>query len=76
MKSFLELDQFDLESASQQQVADLIQALLEQVKTDAVLLQSKQAEIESKDDKIQALTTGVGKSWIACVLAQKVCRDG
>jgi aspartyl/asparaginyl-tRNA synthetase len=56
MKSALELDQFDLESASKQQVAEVIQALLEQVKKDAVLLQSKQAEIESKDDKIQALT--------------------
>ena len=51
MKSLLELDQFDLESASQKQVAEIVQALLEQVKKDAVLLQSKQAEIESKDDK-------------------------
>ena len=56
MKSLLELDQFDLESASQQQVADLIQALLEQVKKAAVLLQSNQSEIQRKDDKIQALT--------------------
>ena len=56
MKSLLELDQFDLESASQKQVAEIVQALLEQVKKDAELLQSKQAEIESKDDKIQALT--------------------
>ena len=56
MKSLAELDQFDFESASKQQVAALVQALLEQVKKDAVLLQSKQAEIESKDDKIQALT--------------------
>jgi hypothetical protein len=52
MKSLLELDQFDLESASQQQVADLVQALLEQVKKDAVLLQSNQAELQSKEDKI------------------------
>src|SRR5512136_884747 len=56
MKSLLELDQFDLESASKQQVEEVLQALLEQVKKDAVLLQSKQAEIDSKDDKIQALT--------------------
>jgi hypothetical protein len=56
MKSLAELDQFDLESASKKQVAALVQALLEQVQKDAVLLQSKQAEIESKDDKIQALT--------------------
>ena len=56
MKSLLELDQFDLESASQKQVAEIVQALLEQVKKDAVLLQSNQAEIQSKDDKIQALT--------------------
>ena len=56
MKSLLELDQFDLESASKQQVAEMVQALLEQVKKDAVLLQSKQAEIQSKDEKIQALT--------------------
>ena len=34
----------------------VVQALLEQVKKDAVLLQSKQAEIDSKEDKIQALT--------------------
>ena len=56
MKSLLELDQFDLESASKKQVAEVIQALLEQLKKDAVLLQSKQTEIDSKDDKIQALT--------------------
>ena len=56
MKSLLELEQFDLESASTQQVAEVIQALLEQVKKDAVLLQSNQAEIQSKDEKIQALT--------------------
>jgi len=49
MKSLLELDQFDLESASKQPVADLIQMLLEQVKKDAV-------ELQSKDEKIQALT--------------------
>ena len=51
MKSLLELEQFDLESASKKQVADMLQALLEQVKKDALLLPSKQAEIESKDDK-------------------------
>jgi transposase len=56
MKPLAELDQFDLESASQQQVAEVVQALLEQVKKDAVLLQSQQAEIHSKDEKIQALT--------------------
>ena len=49
MKSALELDQFDLESASTQQVAEVIQALLEQVKKAA-------AELQSKDEKIQALT--------------------
>jgi len=49
MKSHLKLDQFDLESASPKQVAEVIQALLEQVKKDA-------AEIQSKDEKIQALT--------------------
>jgi hypothetical protein len=49
MKSLLELEQFDLESASQQQVAALVQALLEQVKKAA-------AELQSKDEKIQALT--------------------
>ena len=56
MKSLLEFEQFDLESASTQQVAEVLQALLEQVKKDAVLLQSNQAEIQRKDDKIQALT--------------------
>ena len=49
MKSLLELDQFDLESASKQQVAEVVQALLEQVKKAA-------AELHSKDEKIQALT--------------------
>jgi len=49
MKSALELDQFDLESASTQQVAEVIQALREQVKKAA-------AELQSKDEKIQALT--------------------
>ena len=52
MKSLLELDQFDLESASKQQVAELVQALLEQVKKDAAeLQQSKQAEIKAKTTK-------------------------
>jgi len=36
MKSLAELDQFDLESASKQQVAALVQALLEQVKKDLI----------------------------------------
>ncbi len=36
MKSLLELDQFDLESASKQQVAEVVHALLEQVKNAAV----------------------------------------
>ena len=49
MKSLLEIDQFDLESASKQQVAEVVQALLEQVKKAA-------AELQSKDEKIQALT--------------------
>ena len=49
MKSLLELDQFDLESASKQQVAEVVHALLEQVKNAAV-------ELQSKDEKIQALT--------------------
>jgi hypothetical protein len=38
MKSALELDQFDLESASTQQVAEVIQALREQVKKAAAEL--------------------------------------
>lgn len=49
MNSLLELDQFDLESASKQQVAEVVHALLEQVKNAAV-------ELQSKDEKIQALT--------------------
>jgi chromosome segregation ATPase len=49
MKSALELDQFDLESASTQQLAEVIQALREQVKKAA-------AELQSKNEKIQALT--------------------
>src|SRR5664279_3947845 len=56
MKYLADLDQFDLESASKKEVAALVQALLEQVKKDAALLQSNQAEMQSKDEKIQALT--------------------
>jgi len=44
MKYAIELEQFDLESASKKQVAALVQALLEQMKKDA-------AEIQSKDEK-------------------------
>jgi len=49
MKYLAELDQFDLESASKQQVAEMIHGLLEQVKKATIALQSK-------DEKIQALT--------------------
>jgi transposase len=49
MKLDFSPDQFDLETATKTQVADLVQALLEK-------LNQATTEIQSKDEKIQALT--------------------
>jgi len=49
MKSLAELEHLNLDPAAKQQVATMLQALLDQVQHDAVLLQAK-------DFKIQALT--------------------
>jgi transposase len=49
MKLDFSPDQFDLETATKTQVADVVQALLEK-------LNQATTEIQSKDEKIQALT--------------------
>lgn len=57
MNTLAELDQLNLDVTAKTQVAALIQALLDQAKQDAaVALQAKEAEIQFKDLKIQALT--------------------
>lgn len=56
MESPFGTQHFDLETATKSQLAGIIQALLEQAEKDAERLQSNQAEIQNKDNKIQALT--------------------
>jgi hypothetical protein len=63
MNPLAELDHLNLDPATQTQVAAVVQVLLEQTQRDAeilrakeVELQAKNAEIEQKDFKIQALT--------------------
>ncbi len=56
MKSLSQFEQFDLETASKTQVAEMVRALLEQAKKDAQEIQRKTVELQSKEDKIQALT--------------------
>lgn len=56
MKPLNKFEQFDLETATQQQMAEMVSALLDQVKKDAATIQHKEAEIQSREDKIQALT--------------------
>jgi transposase len=56
MKSLAELKHFDLNTASKSEVADVIQALMAQVQRDAEMLSAKDAAIQAKDFKIQALT--------------------
>ncbi len=56
MKSLAELKHFDLNTASKSEVADVIQALMTQVQRDAEMLSAKDAAIQAKDFKIQALT--------------------
>ena len=63
MKSLIELDHLNLDPAAKQQVAAMVQALLDQVDRDTQLLQLKELEIQeknafiqAKDFKIEALT--------------------
>jgi len=56
MNPLAELDHLNLDPTAKTQVAAMIQALLDQAKQDAAALQTKAAEIQSKDLKIQALT--------------------
>ena len=63
MNSLAKLDQLNLDAATKNQVAALMQALIDQVDRDAALLQSKEATINSqaalihtKELKISALT--------------------
>jgi len=56
MKTLPELDHLNLDPATQTQVAAVIQALLDQTQQDAIALQTKDAELQRKELKIQALT--------------------
>jgi len=56
MKSLAELEHLNLDPAAKQQVAAMVQALLDQVDRDAQLLRLKDSAIQAKDIKIQALT--------------------
>ena len=56
MKSLEELDHLTLDPAAKKQVAAMLQALHNQVQRDAILLQTKDAAIQAKDFKIEALT--------------------
>src|SRR5690606_31409603 len=51
-----ELDQLNLEPAAKNQVAALLQALLDQAAQDAKTIEAKEADIQAKDLKIGALT--------------------
>ena len=56
MKSLEELEHLNLDPAAKKQVAAMLQALHDQVQRNAVLLQTKDAAIQAKDFKIEALT--------------------
>nr|WP_251827784.1 IS66 family transposase zinc-finger binding domain-containing protein [Methylovulum psychrotolerans] len=56
MNPLAELDSLDLDPAAKSQVAGMIRALLEQTVHDAELLHLKDAAIQAKDLKIEALT--------------------
>jgi transposase len=56
MNPLAKLDQLNLEPSAKTEVAALIQALIEQAERDARLIQSKDAAIQAKDVKIDALT--------------------
>jgi transposase len=54
MKSLAELEHFDLNTASQSDMADMIQTLIAQVQRDAETLSAKDAAIQAKDAAIRA----------------------
>ncbi|WP_404357139.1 IS66 family transposase [Methylotuvimicrobium sp. KM1] len=56
MNPLAELDQLNLEPAAKNQVAALLQALLDQAAQDAKTIEAKEADIQAKDLKIGALT--------------------
>ncbi len=56
MNLLAQLDQLNVDAATKTQVAALMQALIDQTERDALLLQSKDAEIHTKTLKISALT--------------------
>jgi hypothetical protein len=56
MKSLSHFEQIDLESASKTQMEDMVRALLNRANKDAQEIQRKTVELQSKEDKIQALT--------------------
>lgn len=56
MNLLAQLDQLNLDTATKTQVAALMQTLIDQTERDALLLQSKDAEIHTKELKISALT--------------------
>jgi transposase len=55
MKILEQLDDLNLDAAAKTQVTALIQALLDQVKKDAEIIEANTIDIQSKDLKIQAL---------------------
>ena len=56
MNPLAELDNLDLDPVAKSQVAGMIRTLLEQTVHDAELLHLKDAQIQAKDLKIEALT--------------------
>jgi transposase len=56
MNPLAQIDRLNLDPTAKTQVAAVVQTLLEQAKQDAAALQAKDAEIQFKDQKIQALT--------------------
>jgi transposase len=56
MNPLAELDQLNLEPAAKNQVAAMLQALLEQTARDVKIIQAKDTAIQAKDVKIAALT--------------------
>jgi len=56
MNPLAEIEKLNLDPAAKTQIAAVVQLLLDQAKQDADTLQAKEAEIQFKDLKIQALT--------------------
>lgn len=54
MKSLAELDHLNLDPAAKQQVAAMVQVLLDQVDRDAQLLRLKESEIQEKNTLVHA----------------------